>query len=251
MDTNPEGRTYIERYHVNEFPHIGFIDPRTGRLLLRKEGWTQQNPMTVESFAEIAMDFCSRNSFDKPPQAPRPPGGGGAAGQARPAKRTMHEMSEEEQLQAAMAASMEDISVIPDSNSTSAGPIEIDGTSESEDTKPSVVVPDSSSQNDITPSEIDISPQAELLTMILPDEPSTGARVQIRLADGKRIVRTFGPLDPVKFLYAFVAVSFLWQEFFVLHTVFSKYVSSILSNLAMKQEKEKNLFCWEGTHQKT
>jgi hypothetical protein len=110
FDTSPEGRTYTERYQVHDFPHIGIIDPRTGRLLWKKEGWSQQNPMTADSFAEIAMDFCSHNSFDRPPQAPRPPSGGPAASSSslapsRPAKR-MHEMSEEEQLRAAMQASI-------------------------------------------------------------------------------------------------------------------------------------------------
>jgi hypothetical protein len=67
MDTSAEGQTYIQRYQVQDYPHIGFIDPRTGRLMWRKEGWTQESPMSTELFAEVAMDFCSRNSFDRPP----------------------------------------------------------------------------------------------------------------------------------------------------------------------------------------
>lgn len=54
MSTNPEGRTYITRYKVEGYPHIAIIDPRTGALLWRKEGWTQVNPLTAEQFVEIA-----------------------------------------------------------------------------------------------------------------------------------------------------------------------------------------------------
>ena len=107
MDTNPEGSVYTQRYKVYDYPHVGIIDPRTRRLMWKKEGWTQQNPLTAEQFAEYAMDFCSRHSFDRPPQAPRPPSSGNGP-KGLPAKRPMHEMSEEEQLQAAMRASLED-----------------------------------------------------------------------------------------------------------------------------------------------
>jgi hypothetical protein len=96
----------VTRYQVNDFPHVAFIDPRTARLLWRKEGWTQENPLTAESFAEQAMDFCSRNSFDRPPAVPRPPG-------AKPPpvsqKRTVEAMTEDEQLEAAMQASIDDL----------------------------------------------------------------------------------------------------------------------------------------------
>eukprot|EP00536_Pseudo-nitzschia_multiseries_P002588 jgi/Psemu1/251809/estExt_Genewise1Plus.C_340164 len=108
MDTTREGSQYADRYKVYDYPHVGIIDPRTRRLMWKKEGWSQQNPLTAEQFAEFAMDFCSRHSFDKPPQAPRPPGAAAKAS-SRPAKRPMHEMSEEEQLQAAMRASLQEI----------------------------------------------------------------------------------------------------------------------------------------------
>jgi hypothetical protein len=54
MSTNPEGQTYITRYKVNGYPHLAIIDPRTGTLLWRKEGWTQVDPLTAEQFVEIA-----------------------------------------------------------------------------------------------------------------------------------------------------------------------------------------------------
>merc|ERR1719245_1810529 len=59
MDTSPDGNTYALRYNVQAYPHVAILDPRTGRLMWRKEGWTQVNPMTAEMFAEVAADFCS------------------------------------------------------------------------------------------------------------------------------------------------------------------------------------------------
>ena len=189
MDISPEGRQYVQRYHVHDFPHIAIIDPRTARLMWKKEGWTQENPVTAETFAEMAMDFCSRNSFDRPPQAPRPPGA-----KAPPVKeKPVHELSEDEQLQAAMRASMEDVSAL--ANDEDDNEVEYLGTKdemmeEQEDTKPPA-----------QPSFID-----ELLKIAVEDEPAKGARMQLRMPDGKRVVRRFNPTDPVKIIYAFLAV---------------------------------------------
>jgi hypothetical protein len=189
MDITPEGSQYVRRYHVHAFPHIGIIDPRTARLVWKKEGWTQENPVTAETFAEMAMDFCSRNSFDRPPQAPRPPG---AKTPPAPRQTPLHELSEEEQLKAAMQASMEDIAPTDEVNDESY--VEYLGAKdemEEEDTKPAAV-----------PSFI-----GELLEVSLPDEPAMGPRVQFRMPDGKRVVRRFNSSDPVKALFAFLAQS--------------------------------------------
>jgi len=193
-----EARTYITRYQVQDYPHIAFIDPRTGRLMWRKEGWTQENPMTSELFAEVAMDFCSRNSFDRPPQAPRP--GSNAAGTKRPTKRPMHEMSEDEQLQAAMRASMGELPLEDDSNGAGGDndDVEFLGTGDDESKPQAKVVaaapPKEPSWND------------ELVGMTVGEEPAKGARLQFRMPDGKRVVRKFDPADNVKVIYAFVAV---------------------------------------------
>jgi hypothetical protein len=195
FDTTSEGRTYIERYQVHDFPHLAIIDPRTGRLLWRKEGWTQQNPVTATSFAELAMDFCSRNSFDRPPQAPRP----GGASVARPAKRSVTEMTEEEQLQEAMRASME--------GSMGGGASSEDNEvcqSSGEEIGNEVVVID-----DVSPStkeEKSLSFNDELLAFTIPDEPSDGYRIQLRMPDGKRLVRKFAATDSVRTVYALIAV---------------------------------------------
>jgi hypothetical protein len=201
FDISPEGRVYIERYKVYDFPHIGIIDPRTRRLMWKKEGWTQQNPVTAEVFAETAMDFCSRHSFDKPPQAPRPAG-------SRPAKRPMNEMSEDEQLQAAMRASLQESSKGDDGNDNSDFEMEEDddvgveyiGSSRDGDAKPAAKE---------TPEEAPREPSLldDLLITEVGDEAVSGARIQLRMPDGKRMVRNFDPSQIVKVIYAFIAVS--------------------------------------------
>ena len=205
MDVTPEGRTYAERYKVYDYPHIGIIDPRTRRLMWKKEGWTQEKPMTAELFAEIAMDFCSRHSLDKPPVAPRPPGAAAAAAKKRP----MHEMSEDEQLQAAMRASLQGDSLggnkeieIDDSDEDDGGDIQVvDSVNASGDgdSKPAAAASAEANKKS--------SLMTELLSMQLPDEPdSGGARIQFRMPSGKRQVRKFSISDTVKQIYAFVSV---------------------------------------------
>lgn len=199
MDSAPEGQTYTERYQVRDYPHIGIVDPRTGRLLWRREGWTQQNPMTAEAFAEIAMDFCSRNSFDRPPQPPRPTG---AASPTLPAKRPMNEMSEAEQLQAAMRASMEDVSDAVDDD----GDAEIEYLDESDVDDDEVQVLDS---KPVAEEEKQPTFNDQLQSCAIPNEPEDGSRIQMRMPDGKRVVRKFAATDLVLAIYAFISVSLM------------------------------------------
>lgn len=189
MDVQPEGHTYVERYGVNDYPHIGIIDPRTGRLLWRKEGWTQENPLRSEVFAEMAMDFCSRNTFDKPPQAPRL--GASGTGAPRAQKRPMHEMSEEDQLQAAMRASMHDLT----SNGAKSNDMDEDDEVEvMKESKPAAT------------ADVFANPNEALLSFTVGDEPDSGPRIQLRMPDGKRIVRRFRVTDTLRTMYAFLAV---------------------------------------------
>lgn len=129
MSSSNEGLTYITRYKVTGYPHLAIIDPRTGSLLWRKESWTQINPLTAEQFVEIASDFCSGHSFDKLPMAPSsayansgiPLRGAPMASSSTSKesdsshhagntnnKRPIQELTDEEQLQAAIRASMQE-----------------------------------------------------------------------------------------------------------------------------------------------
>lgn len=197
FDVSTEGETYTRRYQVADYPHLAIIDPRTGRLLWRKEGWTQENPLTAELFAEMAMDFCSRNSFDRPPTAHRPPNANGAA--TRPSKRPMHEMSEDEQLQAAMRASLESNDANDQEMAEGGNEVEV---VDAPDTKPAALDEQDKKGGASGPSVI-----RDLLAVEVGDEPENGAKIQFRMPDGKRKVRKFLPSDGVKTIYAFLAVS--------------------------------------------
>jgi len=244
--TSPEGMTYCQRYKVEGYPHIAIIDPRTGSLLYRKEGWTQVNPLTAEQFVEIASDFCSRHSFDKMPMPARHGyanggvgaaaaasggggggfgmGGGGGGGESRPAKRPVHELSEQEQLEAAIRASMQDVSGEQQSDDDDDDEVQIlenenDIIGKSQEDETTTSTKSNGGDNDDSKSDDDeskLSPfEKEILSMTVPNEPSTTttttttgpliARVQFRMPDGKRLIRKFDSTDPVKIIYAFVA----------------------------------------------
>jgi hypothetical protein len=185
--------TYVQRYNVQAFPHVGIIDPRTGRLMWRKEGWTQQdNPMTCETFAELAADFCSRHSFDKPPVAPK----------QQPTtyhnihKRPIEEMTEEEQLQEALKASMVQINGEDDVMKEE----EEEAVDVSNDYQPT-------SQEDKKKSEEGPTLDRTMFQRIpIEEEPtsSDAVRIQFRMPDGQRVVRRFLKSDPIQIIYAFV-----------------------------------------------
>jgi hypothetical protein len=65
MSNTNDGQTYITRYKVQGYPHLAILDPRTGSLLWKKEGWTQVDPLTAEQFVEIASgEFDRSNTID-------------------------------------------------------------------------------------------------------------------------------------------------------------------------------------------
>ncbi|KAL7486726.1 hypothetical protein ACHAW6_012320 [Cyclotella cf. meneghiniana] len=199
MSTHPEGQTYITRYKVNGYPHIAILDPRTGSLLWKKEGWTQVKPLTAEQFVEIASDFCSRHSFDKMPIPARLSASTSSATTSSN-KRLIQELSEEEQLQAAIRASM-----MPenDENDSMDDEVEIIDKPMQDDNHDN-----ESAVEDSKPAALNTFEQ-EILTMDVGDEPAgkDAARIQIRMPDGKRLVRKFRGEDSVKVIYAFVAQS--------------------------------------------
>jgi hypothetical protein len=231
MSNSAEGQTYITRYKVHGYPHLAILDPRTGSLLWRKEGWTQVNPLSAEQFVEIASDFCSRHSFDKLPTAARhaytngiPLGGGGGSsisggGDTRSGnahKRPIHELTEEEQLEAAIRASMCDADDKEDDDSDDVVEV-LDSMGDDDARKPSAQNDDATGSDNVDNGAEEqqsstSSFEREILSMEVGEEPSTGggedvARVQIRMPDGKRLVRKFLSNSPVKFIYAFVAQS--------------------------------------------
>jgi len=209
-NTVAEGQTYAQRYSVMCYPHIAIIDPRTGRLMWKREGWTAENPFTATDFAEKAADFCSHHSFDKAPMAPRGsmPGSFGGAGLKTSitsvTSSSTTEMTEDQQLAAAIQASMN-----PSPSSSKMDDVD----SDSDD---SVVIVDEmkveADERNVEPDEEeeDKPPtfDEEIISMGVGEEPSGAdgvARIMIRMPDGKRLIRKFLLTDTVKILYAFIA----------------------------------------------
>lgn len=208
MDDSKEGRTYSERYKVFDYPHLAIVDPRTGRSLWKREGWTQEKPFSAEKFAEMAMDFCSRHSFDREPLAPsKKPAAAPAADSGNDngsGERKRPFMSEEEQLQAAMAASLKPRNQ-SDNNDEDAYEMEEDNDDneiECLGVRDEMVTTEQAQKGreEKSPSFFET-----LLTITVGEEPDAGARIQFRMPDATRLVRKFAKSDSVKSIYAFVA----------------------------------------------
>ena len=56
QDFTEEGKVYAERYHVDKFPHIAILDPRTGGLV-----WSKEDIADKTYIAEHLQDFISDN----------------------------------------------------------------------------------------------------------------------------------------------------------------------------------------------
>lgn len=213
MNDTGDGSTYTQRYGVNAFPHVAIIDPRTGRLMWKKEGWNMIDPMTSEQFAQIAADFCSQHSFDRPPVA-NPPG----IRPNRPTKRPVEDLSEQEQLEKAIRESQGldiDMDNYSDEDDHSTTNVHDDDDDDVDVVPPPSAKLKSDSTSRITTSvPIKFPPKKEktfeevILEMDIGEEPKeNGARVQIRMPDGGKIVRKFKKEDTVKVIYAFVSQS--------------------------------------------
>ena len=159
------------------------------------------NPMTAVDFSELAADFCSRHSFDQPPTAPTLHGTG------RPGKRPVQEMTEEEQLEAALRASRNEVED-EDMAVRSKQSIE----DEEHSVAPALSIYDTKESSSIVQSAVSTW-ETELAAMNVGDEPTVNdgvARIMFRMPDGKRLVRKFYLADSVKKVYGYVAVRLLF-----------------------------------------
>lgn len=137
---------------------------------------------------------------------------------------SVEQMTEEEQLQAAIRASMNDASGM---NQDGGGNDDDDDDQDMSDENDVYIMEDSDDEDDSDDARdttMDMGDDEELneetvkeltfhdeiVNMDVGEEPSgtNGARIMIRMPDGKRLVRKFNVEDTVKIVYAFVAVSF-------------------------------------------
>ncbi|KAG9293852.1 hypothetical protein G9A89_019190 [Geosiphon pyriformis] len=159
---HPEGRRYTSFYPIENYPHIAIIDPRTGE---RIKVWSIQ--MSPTEFIMAVTDFLERYSLSHQPKP------------QKPAVKDISDMTEEEQINAAMQESLH--------YKTQETPSVIEVPSEHES-------PDLKTFNTIKPIQR-AEPSQE--------EPAV-TKIQFRLADGSRIVRRFRKSDPVLYLYEYI-----------------------------------------------
>ena len=90
-----EGRNYVSFYHVDSFPHISILDPRTGEKLLH---W---QTITAKTFCTNVAKFLAENPS---PGACMPSTSGQV--NAAPKAKAITDLSEEDQINAAIEASI-------------------------------------------------------------------------------------------------------------------------------------------------
>lgn len=176
------GNEYCQFYPFSKYPHIAIIDPRTGEQL---KVWS--SIPGVEQFLEDVHEFLSAFSLEPGHRNPVVP--------ARP--KPVDHMTEEEQINFAMQQSL---GGSPEGRSA-AEAIEIEDSDE--DDEDAMEYHDTSANAELRDEDILASIQASEC----PNEPEPGpdtTRIQIRTADGKRIVRRFNKSDTVAAIYAFV-----------------------------------------------
>ncbi|AOW06826.1 hypothetical protein B0I72DRAFT_133809 [Yarrowia lipolytica] len=183
---SPEGQYYTNLYPFDDFPHVAILDPRTGEQV---KVWSKA--LVPADWMQDVYEFLSRYSLEK--------------GHKNPIKtkttKPVSRMTEEEQLEYAVRKSQghdvdEEVEV------------EVDGKGKAKETE--VVDLDGNEADSAATGAPEADSDEDKFLAIIPDapeeppnEPDT-TRIQLRLADGSRVVRRIRTSDPVRAIYAFV-----------------------------------------------
>lgn len=52
-----EGRVFVKVFNVKKFPHVSILDPFSGNVVWRRDGWTAEEPFTSLLFAEAVVNL--------------------------------------------------------------------------------------------------------------------------------------------------------------------------------------------------
>ncbi|ORY93425.1 hypothetical protein BCR43DRAFT_377107 [Syncephalastrum racemosum] len=171
-----EGKRYLTLYPIQKYPHVAIIDPRTGE---RVKVW-EKDIKPTEFMMDVTEFLDTRSSEEVAPATPK---------KAKVAE--VSDMSEEEQIRAAIQASL-------DGKASESPKEQKEEHAEEGEEEP---------QEEEGEEE---EPQNDVLSTLQPvkrDEPTdlaNSTRVQLRMADGTRIIRRFLKTDPVRYLFEFV-----------------------------------------------
>ncbi|KXS12468.1 hypothetical protein M427DRAFT_59608 [Gonapodya prolifera JEL478] len=169
-----EGQKYTHFYKAYRFPHVAIIDPRTGEKVVELKRLQEATDFVLERYE--FTDNHSLMDFKRKPATPD-------QGAKDKKKKLVSEMSEEEQLLAAMQASL--------------------GNGDSGQESVSDVIDVDVGMDEVVPEPPSLSVFARIASVEHPDPPDgkDTTRVQIRLPDGRRVVKRVRKADPVRYLF--------------------------------------------------
>ncbi|KAF9918404.1 hypothetical protein BX616_008964 [Lobosporangium transversale] len=172
-----EGKKYAAYYPLQTFPHIAIIDPRTAE---RMHVWSKTiDPVDFLSDVSEFLEVHSLTDSTSKPSQPK----------KKKTVKDVSDMTEEEQLHAALVASMGGDT----SNAVDLGDDEVN-------------TPISDSFEEATPVEPEVSvfDSIKPVRHEEPTDPATSTRIGFRLSDGSRLMRRFPKDAPVRALFEFV-----------------------------------------------
>ncbi|GAA5812525.1 hypothetical protein MFLAVUS_005981 [Mucor flavus] len=175
-----DGKRYSTFYSISGYPHVAIIDARTGE---RVKVWEKQ--ITPTDFMMEITEFLEQNSPDSATRS--------ISTMKKPrVEKNVSDMSEEEQLNAAIAASL----TASKSQSPESEHVEI----------VTDTVADETPQKE-EEEEIKAGSTFDGIKAVKRDETTdiaNSTRIQLRLANGSRMIRRFLKTDPVRYLFEFV-----------------------------------------------
>lgn len=202
-----DGQRYSTFYSVSGYPHVAIVDARTGE---RVKVWETQ--ITPTDFMMEITEFLEQNDQDSSSR----PAAAAAASQKRPrVAKNVSDMSEEEQLNAAIAASLNGSATNEPTQSTTSMDVEapLERSKDKGKGKESIVL-DSDDEKDTETKkkeeeEEDMKAGSALdgIKAVKREETkdiANSTRIQLRMGDGSRIIRRFLKSDPVRYVFEFV-----------------------------------------------
>ncbi|TPX40731.1 hypothetical protein SeMB42_g04652 [Synchytrium endobioticum] len=187
------GQEHRQFYPFDSYPYIAILDPLTGERL---KIWSER--IEPDEFIIEVIDFLDS-------------GGRVAAAKPKKKKKPLSELSEEEQLEAALRASLGQPLPGDDEDEDSTGFTAPPSTMNGQAPEPPSICISTSLHAVAAKARENGAPVTafDAVSPIKRDEPTTGdiTRVQIRCPNGDRVVRKFLKSDPVRHIFEYVKSS--------------------------------------------
>ncbi|KAI9250240.1 hypothetical protein BDA99DRAFT_523251 [Phascolomyces articulosus] len=189
---NPEGKRYLTYYPIKKYPHIALIDARTGERVKVWETVVSANDLIME-----LTEFLEQQGGPDNAQS-------SATKKKAKVSKSVSDMSEEEQINAAIAASLDGK---PDTETTTteqtaspSSPLQPQEKEQSSQKEPQ----DEEEEEEATTETTSVLDSIQAVQRDETTDMANSTRIQLRMPDGKRIIRRFLKTDPVRYLFEFV-----------------------------------------------